>query len=1038
MYPWQDHKQRNKVAHITNGNREKRGRGINCLYWNKGPSYLVNKQQDIKGIIDSHKPHILGLGEANVRQDHAMEDLYIEGYSLHLDSAIQTQIGMARVAVYTHNSLRVKRRPDLEDDRVSAVWLECGLPGQQGILICMGYRQWQLLGQEDNSSGTVSEQLARWLIFLDKWEAALSEDKEVLVALDANLDHLTWRSDNLPPCHASVKLRSLTNALFDRILPLGVSQLVTGGTYLMRGQPRSGLDHLYSNKPEKLSTVQTFITGLSDHKLIKVTRFTKSFRQNPRYIRKRIFKKFDKDKFIEKLEGSHLHEVLECDEVNTATTLLVNKISVILDEMAPVKTIQTRSNYVPWLTEETKTIQRDKIQAQKKAVHTDDIEDWRIFRSLRNQFTSRSRADKVAWEKERLDDQEHSSSDIWKTVKGWLGWGGGGAPTQLQCEGRLVTSPAGLALTMNKFFLEKIKMLRSSIPHSVRDPLRKMREVMRDRSCTFRIERVTTKDVLKTIQGLKNSSSSGVDFIDTKTVKLAAGQISPALAHIINLSISSSTFPSVWKYAKVIPLLKSLDADPLLPKSYRPVALLPILSKVLEKIVFNQFVNYLEANNLVHQNLHGSRAAHSTTTALIQLYDRWADEVERGKMVGVLICDQSAAFDLCDHSLLVQKLRLLGMDDMAANWVQSYLSGRQQSCLVDGKLSSPLNIPSCGVPQGSIGGPLLWLCYTCDQPDIVHEHLVTRDETHRGCGEAPADAEVQEAGGQGDCGELVGYVDDGAYSYAHKDPDILSTVITRKFKLIEDWVNDNKLVINADKTHLLVLGPKKIYNRRKEVKIQAGPYSIKPTDSEKLLGANLHESMQWNWHIRDHSKSIMRQLTTRVNGLKRIAKTATFKTRLMIANGAVMSKAVYLISVWGGAQEYLLNILQVQQLTAARTVCGFHSRFWSKKRLLTKVGWLSIRQLIFFHTVLQAHKTILTGRPVSLHQELTSEYPYRTRNAVTGKIRLGENFKSKSSFKNRAAKSYNQVPAEIFKGGLATIKYKLKNWVKENVSIDKG
>ena len=92
----------------------------------------------------------------------------------------------------------------------------------------MGYIQWQLLGQEDNSSGTVSEQLARWVIFLDKWEAAISEDKEVLVALDANLDHLTWRNDNLPLCHASVRLRSLTNALFDKILPLGVTQLVTG------------------------------------------------------------------------------------------------------------------------------------------------------------------------------------------------------------------------------------------------------------------------------------------------------------------------------------------------------------------------------------------------------------------------------------------------------------------------------------------------------------------------------------------------------------------------------------------------------------------------------------------------------------------------------------------------------------------------------------------------------------------------------------------------------------------------------------------
>ena len=125
-------------------------------------------------------------------------------------------------------------------------------------------------------------------------------------------------------------------------------------------------------------------------------------------------------------------------------------------------------------------------------------------------------------------------------------------------------------------------------------------------------------------------------------------------------------------------------------------------------------------------------------------------------------------------------------------------------------------------------------------------------------------------------------------------------------------------------------------------------------------------------------------------------------------------------------------------MSAARTVCGFHSRFWSKRKLLNRVGWLSIRQLVFFHSVLQVHKTIVTGRPVSLHQELISEYPYRTRMAASGKIRLGENFQSKLSFKSRAAKSYNRVPAEIFKGGVPTIKYKLRNWVKQNVSIDKG
>ena len=99
------------------------------------------------------------------------------------------------------------------------------------------------------------------------------------------------------------------------------------------------------------------------------------------------------------------------------------------------------------------------------------------------------------------------------------------------------------------------------------------------------------------------------------------------------------------------------------------------------------------------------------------------------------------------------------------------------------------------------------------------------------------------------------------------------------------------------------MGPKKVENRRKEVSIKAGQFTIKPTESEKLLGGYLHQSMQWNLHIRDHSKSLVKQLTTRINGLKKIAKTASFKTRLMVANGAVMSKLIYMITVWGGAQE---------------------------------------------------------------------------------------------------------------------------------------
>ena len=231
-------------------------------------------------------------------------------------------------------------------------------------------------------------------------------------------------------------------------------------------------------------------------------------------------------------------------------------------------------------------------------------------------------------------------------------------------------------------------------------------------------------------------------------------------------------------------MLKGSDCDRLLPKSYRPVALLPVLSKILEKAVFNQLVQYLEENSLIHPNLHGSRAGHSTGTALTQLYDTWLEEVEKGNMVGVLLCDQSAAFDLCDHHLLTEKLKLMGLEESAVSWFWSYLSGRRQSCMVDGQLSAPLDIPPCGVPQGSIGGPILWLIFTCDQPDVIHDHNIDGQMVDRGCRDNMLEREGRDQAGQGHaaggCGVMVGYVDDGAYSYAHKDPAVLSQVLTYK------------------------------------------------------------------------------------------------------------------------------------------------------------------------------------------------------------------------------------------------------------------
>ena len=517
--------------------------------------------------------------------------------------------------------------------------------------------------------------------------------------------------------------------------------------------------------------------------------------------------------------------------------------------------------------------------------------------------------------------------------------------------------------------------------------------------------------------------SSGVDYIDTATVKLVAKEILPAITHIINLSISQSTFPTMWKYAKVVPLLKK--GDPLLAKNYRPVALLPIFSKVLEKAVFKQIVEYLDENKLLSHNHHGSRSGLSTATALVQMYDQWVQEVDHDKMVGVMMIDLSAAFDMVDHSLLVEKLTMFGLDENAVEWCRSYLLGRYQSVLIDGKMSPPVAI-QFGVPQGSILGPLLYIIYTNDIPDLVHNHPVRYQSPHPAC--TP-------------CGSTVCYVDDGTFSVSHTDTALLSQKLSDQYSKIADYMAANKLVINGEKTHLVVMGSKKSNNQRRNVSLKAGTHVIHPTPTAKLLGAHISQDLKWNHHILGSEDSLIRQLTSRINGLSMLSSKASMMTRLTVANGIFMSKLCYLVQVWGGSEGFLLKSLQVLQNRAARIVtgCGW---FTPKRRLLRLCRWLSVKQLVFYQSVIMAHKIAISRSPLYMASKMSTEHPRQTRQASSGCIRFGEDFSAhqnliKRAFCHRATSQYNNIPAEI-RGtkNLPSFKAKLKKWVESNVPLD--
>ena len=227
--------------------------------------------------------------------------------------------------------------------------------------------------------------------------------------------------------------------------------------------------------------------------------------------------------------------------------------------------------------------------------------------------------------------------------------------------------------------------------------------------------------------------------------------------------------------------------------------------------------------------------------------------------------------------------------------------------------------------------------------------------------------------------------------------------------------------------------------RRMEVQLQAGQDTIEQSTSEKLLGGVVQNNGGWKQMIRDGKNSIVFQLNSRLNAMKKL-KNADFKTKLSVSTGLIQSKIHYLLPLYGGAPKYLINCIQVKQLQAARWVCGYESFFWSTTKLLKKCGWLSVRQQEFYATSILAHKIVSTGAPRNLYSAMVAPHRRNTRAAANGGIQYGENYKGKTdltrtSFKYRAQKYYSSIPASIKNTTLQAFKSRLKKHTADTIPV---